>query len=87
MGIASEGDKKMMDEKKEEELEEARFKKGEDVGKPGKGFAKVAKAAEKQYGSKEAGKKVAGAVLKKVVNKYLPDVKFGVDESGDDTII
>jgi flagellar biosynthesis chaperone FliJ len=48
---------------------EARFKKGEDVGKPGKGFAKIAKAAEKEYGSKEAGKKVAGAVLKKVVAK------------------
>jgi hypothetical protein len=51
------------------EMDEARFKKGEDVGKPGKGFAKVAKAAEKEYGSKEAGKKVAGAVLKKVVAK------------------
>jgi hypothetical protein len=51
------------------EVDEARFKKGEDVGKPGKGFAKVAKAAEKEYGSKEAGKKVAGAILKKVVAK------------------
>ena len=69
MGIASEGDKKMMDEKKEDELEEARFKKGEDVGKPGKGFAKVAKAAAKEYGSKKAGQKVAGAILKKVVAK------------------
>jgi flagellar biosynthesis chaperone FliJ len=59
-------------EKKEEpkkEMEEARFEKGEDVGKPGKGFAKIAKAAAKQYGSKEAGQKVAGAILKKVVNK------------------
>ena len=50
-------------------LEEARFKKGEDIGKPGKGFAKVAKAASKEYGSKEAGQKVAGAILKKVINK------------------
>jgi hypothetical protein len=32
-----------------------------DIGKKGKGFEKVAKAAEKQYGSKEAGQKVAGA--------------------------
>jgi TolA-binding protein len=55
--------------KKAKELDEARFEKGEDIGKPGKGFAKVAKAAEKEYGSKEAGKKVAGAILKKVLAK------------------
>jgi hypothetical protein len=53
----------------EEDLEEARFKKGEDIGEPGPGFKKVAKAAEKQYGSKEAGQKVAGAILKKVLDK------------------
>jgi len=53
----------------EEELDEARFKKGEDVGKPGKGFAKIAKSAAKRYGSEEAGKRVAGAILKKVVKK------------------
>jgi len=57
------------DKKKAKDLDEARFEKGEDIGKPGKGFAKVAKAAEKQYGSKEAGQKVAGAILKKVVAK------------------
>ena len=57
------------DKKKAKELDEARFEKGEDVGKPGKGFAKVAKAAAKQYGSKKAGQKVAGAILKKVVAK------------------
>ena len=51
------------------ELDEARFKKGTDIGKPGKGFEKIAKAGEKQYGSEEAGKKVAGAILKKVLNK------------------
>jgi len=48
---------------------EARFKKGTDIGKPGKGFEKIAKKAAKQYGSEEAGKKVAGAILKKVVKK------------------
>ena len=48
---------------------EARFKKGTDIGKPGKGFEKIEKKAAKQYGSKEAGKKVAGAILKKVVKK------------------
>jgi hypothetical protein len=51
------------------QLEEERFKKGTDIGKKGKGFAKIEKAAEKEYGSKEAGEKVAGAILKKVLNK------------------
>ena len=41
-------------------------KKGKDIGKKGKNFAKIAKSAGKKYGSKEAGKKVAGAVLKKL---------------------
>ena len=50
-------------------LDEARFEKGEDVGKKGKNFNKIAKSAGKKYGSKEAGKKVAGAILKKVVDK------------------
>jgi flagellar biosynthesis chaperone FliJ len=57
------------EEKEEHKMDEARFEKGEDIGKPGKGFAKIAKAAAKQYGSKEAGQKVAGAILKKVVAK------------------
>jgi hypothetical protein len=48
---------------------EARFKKGTDIGKKGKGFEKIEKKAAKQYGSEEAGKKVAGAILKKVVKK------------------
>ena len=60
---------KKEDKKKAKELDEARFEKGEDIGKPGKGFAKVAKAAAKQYGSKEAGQKVAGSILKKVMAK------------------
>jgi hypothetical protein len=50
-------------------LDEARFKKGTDIGKPGKGFEKIAKVAGKEYGSKEAGKRVAGAILNKVLNK------------------
>lgn len=41
-------------------------KKGKDIGKPGKQFAKIAKSAGKKYGSKKAGEKVAGAVLKKL---------------------
>ena len=39
---------------------------GKDIGKPGKNFAKIEKKAAKKYGSKEAGKKVAGAILKKL---------------------
>jgi hypothetical protein len=36
---------------------------GGDIGKKGPGFEKVAKAAEKQYGSKEAGQRVAAAAM------------------------
>jgi len=39
---------------------------GEDIGKPGKMFSKIAKEAGKRYGSEERGKKVAGAVLAKL---------------------
>jgi hypothetical protein len=39
---------------------------GKDEGKPGKNFAKIAKSAGKQYGSKEAGERVAGAVRNKL---------------------
>lgn len=36
---------------------------GKDIGKPGKQFGKIASSAAKEYGSKEAGDRVAGAVL------------------------
>jgi hypothetical protein len=39
---------------------------GKDIGKPGKNFSKIAAGAAKQYGSEEAGKRVAGAVLNKL---------------------
>jgi len=39
---------------------------GEDEGKPGKNFAKIAKSAAQRYGSKEAGARVAGAVRAKL---------------------
>lgn len=41
-------------------------KSGKDMGKPGKGFAKVAAKAGAEYGSKEAGDKVAGSVFQKM---------------------
>ena len=50
-------------------IKEERFEKGTDVGKKGPGFEKIEKAAEKKYGSEEAGKRVAGAILKKVLAK------------------
>ncbi len=37
---------------------------GKDIGKPGKQFSKIAKSAGERYGSKAAGERVAGAVLK-----------------------
>ncbi len=39
---------------------------GKDIGKPGKNFSKIAKSAGERYGSKEAGERVAGAVLAKL---------------------
>ena len=80
MGLTSEKKEKMVDEEKKpkapsheetdaNQVYEARFKKGTDVGEKGKNFAKIEKSAAKKYGSKEAGKKVAGAILKKVVKK------------------
>ena len=42
---------------------------GKDIGKPGKQFSKIATSAGKQYGSKERGEKVAGAVLSKLRKK------------------
>ena len=39
---------------------------GKDIGKPGKNFSKIAAGAAKRYGSEEAGKRVAGAVLNKL---------------------
>jgi hypothetical protein len=42
---------------------------GKDIGKKGKGFEKIEKAAEKKYGSKEAGKKVAAAAMWKNIKR------------------
>ncbi len=39
---------------------------GKDIGKPGKNFNKIAAKAGKEYGSKAAGERVAGAVLAKL---------------------
>lgn len=44
--------------------------KGKDLGKPGKEFDVIAKSAGRKYESKEAGEKVAGAILKKLRAKH-----------------
>ena len=44
-------------------------KAGGDIGKPGKGFAKVAAKAAKEYGSKEKGEKVAAAAMWKNIKE------------------
>ena len=44
-------------------------KAGKDIGAKGKGFEKVAKTAEKKYGSKEAGEKVAAAAMWKNIKR------------------
>ncbi len=42
---------------------------GKDIGKKGKNFSKISASAGKRYGSKEAGKRVAGAILAKLRKK------------------
>jgi hypothetical protein len=44
---------------------------GKDIGKPGKMFAKIAAKAGEKYGSEERGKKVAGAILKRIRAKHM----------------
>lgn len=44
--------------------------KGKDIGKPGKQFHKIAEKAAARYGSEEAGKRVAGAILAKLRSKH-----------------
>ena len=53
-----------------EDLSAKKARAGKDIGKPGKNFAKIAKSAGKKYGSKEAGDRVAGAVLAKMRGNY-----------------
>jgi hypothetical protein len=48
---------------KEKSAVAKKAQKGGDIGKPGKGFAKVAAKAAKTYGSAEKGKKVAAAAM------------------------
>lgn len=69
--------------KKEKSAISKKAHAGKDIGKKGKGFEKVAKAAEKQYGSKEAGQKVAAAAMwkseaKKHMNEGTKDIRTAI---------
>lgn len=46
---------------------------GKNIGKPGKEFKKIAKSAAERYGSEERGKKVAGAILKRIRAKHMKE--------------
>jgi len=48
-------------------------RKGMDIGKPGKQFKKIAAKAAAKYGSKAAGGRVAGAILKKLRKKQMKE--------------
>ena len=65
-----------------EDIDEASYsaksaRAGKDIGKPGKNFEKIAKSAGAKYGSKEAGERVAGAVLAKLRKE---EVEFSTEE-------
>ena len=60
-------------EKKSEVVKKA--KKGGDIGKKGKGFEKLSDKAAKEYGSKEAGEKVAAASMWKNMKREGVEIK------------
>jgi len=65
-GLLSEAKKKKASAgltKKEKSAVVKKAKAGKDIGKKGKGFEKVEKVAEKKYGSKKVGEKVAAAAM------------------------
>ena len=77
--------KKEVKKEEVEQVDEASYsakaaRAGKDIGKPGKMFAKIAAGAAKKYGSEERGKKVAGAVLKKLRMKEDVDHDISDEE-------
>lgn len=71
----------------EENYSAKKARAGKDIGKPGKNFAKIAKSAGKKYGSKDAGERVAGAILAKLrgANESVEEAEIP-SSSGVDTI-
>lgn len=65
-------DKKKSSKKSDKEYDEKITKEahdGKDLGKKGKNFNKIAEKAGEEYGSEEAGKRVAGSIFKKMKAK------------------
>ena len=80
------GEKKAVKKEEVEQVEEASYsakaaRAGKDIGKPGKMFSKIAASAAKKYGSEERGKKVAGAILKKLRMKEDVDHEITDEET------
>jgi hypothetical protein len=78
--LAQMGMKKALKKEDVEDLDEASYsakaaRAGEDIGKPGKMFNKIAKGAAARYGSMERGKKVAGAVLAKLRKEEIEQIE------------
>lgn len=76
--------------KEEKEIDEATLsakaaRAGKDIGAPGKNFEKIAAKAAERYGSAEAGKKVAGAILAKMRAKVNEEAEQ-IDEISQSTI-
>jgi len=88
---AERGGKKLGEEV--QEIEEAGYsakaaRAGKDLGKTGKNFAKIAKSAAERYGSKEAGGRVAGAILKKLrKEEVLADLLGDLNETHKRTML
>ena len=82
--IATGTGKKVMPSAEERSKLAKKARAGEDIGKKGKGFEAVAAKAAKQYGSEEAGKRVAAAAMFKQQAKeeveYIDERKYEADE-------
>jgi len=76
--------KKETDEGSTGDYSAKKARAGKDIGKPGKGFAKISKSAGDRYGSKAAGERVAGAVLNKLRHKGANEGEM--DEGWDDML-
>ena len=71
----------------EENYSAKKARAGKDIGKPGKNFAKIATSAGKKYGSKDAGERVAGAILAKLRGAHESVEEAEIpSSSGVDTI-
>lgn len=68
---------------KEGDYSAKKARAGKDIGKPGKQFSKIATSAGERYGSKAAGERVAGAVLKNLRKANEGVAEGRLDELGN----